>query len=254
MKINIQQDFENLGIEAGKEAAILIRKAIKENGEANVILATGSSQFETLKQLIVEKDIEWDKVTMFHLDEYIGLPLSHKASFRKYLQERFLDKVPALKKVNLIDGEANPEEECNRLGELIKKSPIDVALVGIGENGHLAFNDPPADFDTESPYIIADLNQACRQQQVNEDWFESVDKVPGQAISMSVKQIMLSKHIVCSVPGLRKAKAVKECLEGAISNLHPASILQNHPDCYMYIETASASLLQNVEKYKVIQS
>lgn len=254
MKINIQKDSENLGIEAAKKAAILIREAIKENGEANVILATGSSQFETLKQLIIEKDIEWGKVTMFHLDEYIDLPLAHKASFRKYLQERFLDKVPALKKVNFIDGEANPEEECNRLGELIKKSPIDVALVGIGENGHLAFNDPPADFDTDSPYLIADLNRACRQQQVNEDWFDSVEKVPAQAISMSVKQIMLSKQIICSVPGLRKAQAVKDCVEGEISNLHPASILQNHPDCYLYLDKTSASLLQNVEDYKTVES
>lgn len=246
METIIQQDPENLGTEAGRKAAILIREAINTNGEANVILATGSSQFETLKQLIIEKDIQWNKVTMFHLDEYIGLPLSHKASFRKYLKERFLDKVPSLKAVNLINGETNPEEECKRLAELIKKSPIDVALVGIGENGHLAFNDPPADFETDRPYLIADLDRQCRQQQVNEDWFASVDEVPKQAISMSVKQIMLSKHIICSVPGKRKAQAVKDCTEGEVSNLHPASILQNHSQCYLYLDTASASLLQSV--------
>jgi glucosamine-6-phosphate deaminase len=244
MNVNIQQDSKKSGIEAGKKAASLIREAIKTNGSANVILATGSSQFETLNQLIDEEEIEWNKVTMFHLDEYIGLPLSHKASFRKYLKERFLDKVPGLKSVNLINGETNPEEECSRLGDLIKKSPIDVALVGIGENGHLAFNDPPADFETEKPYIIADLNHACRQQQVNEDWFKSIEEVPKQAISMSVKQIMLSKHIVCSVPGIRKAKAVKDCLEQNVSNLYPASILQNHPDCYLFLEKSSASLLK----------
>lgn len=247
MNVIIRQDEKNLGVEAGKKSAALIREAIEANGSANIILATGSSQFETLKQLIIEKDIEWNKVTMFHLDEYIGLPLAHKASFRKYLKERFLDKVPPLKAVHLIDGEANPEEECHRLGELIKKSPIHVALVGIGENGHLAFNDPPADFDIDKPYLIADLNLSCRQQQVNEDWFESVSKVPEQAISMSVKQIMLSQQIVCSVPGIRKAQAVKECLEGTISNLHPASILQNHSHCYLYLDTSSASLLQSVD-------
>lgn len=245
MNINIQEDPKKLGFEAGKKTAALIREAIKANGSANVILATGSSQFETLNQLIEEKNIEWNKVTMFHLDEYIGLPLSHKASFRKYLKERFLDKVPPLKAVNLINGETDPAEECQRLGELIKKSPIDVALVGIGENGHLAFNDPPADFETEQPYIIADLDRECRQQQVNEDWFETVENVPKQAISMSVKQIMLSKHIVCSAPGARKAKAIKDCLEGEISNLHPASILQNHPDCYLFLDEPSASLLES---------
>ena len=247
MNVNIQQDPKRLGIEAGKKSAALIREAIKKQGSANIILATGSSQFETLKQLILEKGIEWNKVTMFHLDEYIGLPLSHKASFRKYLKERFLDKVPALKSVNLINGEANPEEECKRLGDLIRKSPIDVALVGIGENGHLAFNDPPADFKTEKPYIVADLNKACRQQQVNEDWFESFEEVPKQAISMSVKQIMLSKQIVCSVPDVRKAKAVKDSVEQPVSNLYPASILQNHQDCYLFLEKSSASLLTKKE-------
>lgn len=245
MNVNIQQDSKKSGFEAGKKAALLIQEAIKTNGSANIILATGSSQFETLSQLINEKNIEWDKVTMFHLDEYIGLPVSHKASFRKYLKERFLDKVPNLKSVNLINGEAEPEEECNRLSEQIKKSPIDVALVGIGENGHLAFNDPPADFETEKPYIIVNLDELCRQQQVNEDWFKSIQEVPKQAISMSVKQIMLSKHIVCSVPDIRKAKAVKDSLEQNVSNLYPASILQNHPSCYFFLEKSSASLLTN---------
>ena len=243
MKIIISQDSKESGIEAGKKAALLIREAIKANGTANIILATGSSQFETLNQLIDEKNIEWNKVTMFHLDEYIGLPVSHPASFRRYLKERFLEKVPNLKSIYLINGEADPAEECARLSELIIKSPIDVALVGIGENGHLAFNDPPADFNTEKPYIIANLDDQCRQQQVNEGWFKSLGEVPKQAISMSVKQIMLSKHIVCTVPDIRKARAVKDSLEQEVSNLYPASILQNHPDCYLFLETASASLL-----------
>jgi glucosamine-6-phosphate deaminase len=248
MNVIIRQNPKELGIEAGKKAAALIREAIQANGSANIILATGSSQFETLKQLILEKGIEWNKVTMFHLDEYIGLPLSHKASFRKYLKERFLDQVPELKSVHLINGETNPVEECKRLGNLIRQSPIDVALVGIGENGHLAFNDPPADFDTEEPYIIADLDRECRQQQVNEDWFASLEEVPSQAISMSVKQIMKSKHIICSVPDARKAIAVKNSLEQKVSNLHPASILQDHFDCFLFLETSSASLLTKKEE------
>jgi glucosamine-6-phosphate deaminase len=182
---------------------------------------------------------------MFHLDEYIGLPVSHKASFRKYLQERFVEKVPALKGVNLINGEADPEQECNRLEKLILPSRVDVALVGIGENGHLAFNDPPADFETGSAYLVVNLDEQCRQQQVNEGWFSALNEVPENAISMSIQQIMLSKHIVCTVPGIRKAKAVKNTLERPVSNLYPATILQHHPDCYLFLDNESASLLKH---------
>jgi len=181
---------------------------------------------------------------MFHLDEYIGLPVSHKASFRKYLQERFIEKVGSLKAVYLINGEANPEQECQRLEKLISQSPVDIALVGIGENGHLAFNDPPADFETSKAYLIVKLDEQCRKQQVNEGWFGSIEEVPMHAISMSVKQIMLSKHIVCTVPGIRKAKAVKNTLERPVWNYYPASILQNHPDCYLFLDNGSASLLK----------
>lgn len=246
MKVYVTENPKSLGGSAGKEAARLIISTIKEKGSANIILATGTSQFETLNQLIHEKEIDWSKVTMFHLDEYIHLPATHPASFRKYLKERFLDKVPALKAVHLINGEANAEEECKRLGELIKKYPIDVAMVGIGENGHLAFNDPPADFGTDNPYLIANLDELCRRQQMNEGWFTSLSSVPAQAISMSVKQIMLSKHIICSVPDLRKAAAVKDCLANGISNLYPASILRNHPSCFFFLDKQSASLISEV--------
>jgi glucosamine-6-phosphate deaminase len=178
---------------------------------------------------------------MFHLDEYIGLPITHPASFRKYLQERFILKVEPLKEVFLIDGEGDPKEECERLGNLIARYPIDVALVGIGENGHLAFNDPPADFNTEDPYLVVELDEACRKQQLNEGWFESLEVVPNKAISMSINQIMKSKNIVCSVPDERKATAVKNTVEQAVSNLYPASILQTHSDCTLYLDKASAS-------------
>lgn len=243
MNIIIKDDPAQLGQAAGKHAAELIRKAIAEKGGANIILATGTSQFETMNQLIREKDIDWKKVVMFHLDEYIGLPDTHPASFRKYLKERFVAKVPALAAVNLINGETNPEAECVWLGDLITQHPIDVALVGIGENGHLAFNDPPADFDTEEPYIIVDLDEACRRQQYGEGWFKTVDDVPKQAISMSIRQIMKSQHIICSVPDERKATAVKNCVENPVSNLFPASILQNHPNCALYLDKASAQKL-----------
>jgi len=243
MNIHISKNPADLGEISGQKAAELIRNAIAEKGFANVILATGASQFGTLQTLIDHKDIDWSKVTMFHLDEYIGLPLSHPASFRKYLKERFLEQVPPLKASHLIDGEVNPEEECARLGALIQQFPIDVALVGIGENGHLAFNDPPADFDTENPYIVVNLDEPCRRQQMNEGWFATLEDVPKQAISMSVKQIMKTTHLICSVPDLRKAQAVKDCLEHEVSNLYPASILQKHPNCYLYLDELSASLL-----------
>lgn len=231
-----------LGKEAGKAAGKLIAEAIRKNGEANIILATGTSQFETINQLIIE-DIDWSKVTMFHLDEYIGLPITHAASFRKYLQERFLNKVGKLKAAYLIDGEADENNERKRLGELIKEHPIDVALVGIGENGHLAFNDPPADFNTEEPYLAVDLDHQCRQQQLGEGWFSSLEEVPSKAISMSVNQILKSKYIICSVPDARKAQAVKDSIEKEVSNLYPASILQRHSHCTFYLDESSASLL-----------
>lgn len=243
MEIIISDNSSELGKSAGKAAAELIRSAIKNNGKANIILATGASQFETLKQLVLEKDIDWGRVVMFHLDEYIGLPQTSGASFRKYLKERFLDKVPPLKANYLVNGEADPVEECNRLNAIIEMNPIDVALVGIGENGHLAFNDPPADFETKEPFIIVELDEQCRMQQYNEGWFKSISEVPEKAISMSIMQICNSKHIICSVPDLRKAKAVKDCLEGAVSNMFPASILQLHPYCTYYLDKHSSNLL-----------
>ena len=240
MKIEITKDAQELGLAAGKHAGELIRSAIAERGSANIILATGASQFETLKQLVREENINWREVVMFHLDEYIGLPDTHPASFRKYLKERFLSKVPPLKSAHLINGETNAEAECVWLGDLISQYPIDVALVGIGENGHLAFNDPPADFDTEEPYLIVNLDDACRRQQYGEGWFASVGDVPTQAISMSIKQILKSAHIICSVPDARKAQAVKNCVENPVSNVFPASILQTHDRCTLYLDKAAA--------------
>lgn len=247
----IQKDNpKGLGQAAGKKAATIINEAIIERGQANVILATGTSQFETLNQLLKEQ-VDWSKVVVFHLDEYINLAQSHPASFRKYLKERFLNKVGAVGAVYLIDGESDPEEECARLGSVISQHPIDVALVGVGENGHLAFNDPPADFDTEAPYLVVNLDRDCRLQQMNEGWFGSLEEVPQQAISMSIRQIMKSKHIICSIPDERKALAVKNCLENEVSPLFPASILQEHPSCALYLDKASASLLKTQSSHNL---
>lgn len=243
MEIIRSKNNIELGEKSGKSASEKIKQAIASKGTANVILATGTSQFETLKYLISDNTIDWSKVNMFHLDEYIGLSVTHNASFRKYLTERFINQVPSLLSYTLINGELEIEAELKRISDKITAHPIDVALVGIGENGHLAFNDPPADFETEAPYLVVNLDTACRQQQLNEGWFGSLEEVPLQAISMSVKQIMKSKSIICSVPDKRKAEAVKNTVKQEVSPLFPASILQNHPDCELYLDEDSASFL-----------
>ena len=243
MQIQICNDSQHAGIESGKKGAQIIRDAISEKGYANIILATGTSQFETLKQLVAE-EIDWSKVSLFHLDEYINLPVDHPAGFRNYLKTRFISKVNGLKAIYLINGEAQPELECRRLAKIISEHPIDVAFVGIGENGHLAFNDPPADFDTEEPYIVVELDEACRKQQMGEGWFPDLGAVPGRAISMSVKQIMKSRKIICTVPDERKAEAVRNSIENPVSNLFPATILQEHGDCCFYFDRSSAAQLK----------
>jgi glucosamine-6-phosphate deaminase len=240
----ISRDKQELGRVAAARGAKLIRAALGERGYAHIIVATGASQFEMLAHLVAEPDIAWHQVTAFHLDEYVGVPITHPASFRLYLWQRFASRLPLpLKAFHYIDGEADPRRECARVGEIISGCEIDVAFVGIGENGHLAFNDPPADFDTREPYIVVELDEACRRQQLGEGWFKTLDDVPHRAISMSIRQIMASRAVICSVPDLRKAEAVKRCLEGPVSNLAPASILQTHGDCGIYLEPQSASLL-----------
>jgi glucosamine-6-phosphate deaminase len=242
MITNIYPNKNKMGDEAARCAADLLQQAITTRGEANMILATGASQFEMLSSL-VKSNIDWSKLTVFHLDEYISLPVSHPASFRKYLKARFEQQVTGLRKFHYINGESDPWAECQRLGDIIRKLTIDVACIGIGENGHLAFNDPPADFDTQEPYIIVDLDAACRQQQVGEGWFASLADVPTQAISMSIRQIMKSTAIVCTVPDARKANAVKQTVESPVTNLAPASILQTHTCCWLFMDEPAAANL-----------
>jgi glucosamine-6-phosphate deaminase len=242
MQVIICDTREELGRNAAEAGAALIREAITERGASNIILATGASQFEMLKVLVKAPEVDWGRVVGFHLDEYVGLPVTHPASFRKYLRERFVERVP-IKEFHYIDGEGDVEAERRRLNEIIERHPIDVAFVGIGENGHLAFNDPPADFETEQPYIIVDLDEKCRKQQVGEGWFKSFGEVPKQAVSMSVKQIMKSRSIICACPDERKAEAVKKCIDGPVSPEAPASILQRHEAATIYLDPESASLL-----------
>jgi len=241
MEIIISETKQELGKLAAQKGAGLIREAIQKNGKANIIVATGASQFEMLSELVKE-DIDWSVVTGFHLDEYIGIEISHPASFRKYLKERFVDLVP-VKEFYYVDGSSDATAECRRLGEIISRHPIDVAFVGIGENGHLAFNDPPADFETEKPYLVVNLDDDCRRQQLGEGWFPTFDDVPKQAISMSIRQIMKSGNIICTVPDERKAVAVKNTLKSEVSPAVPASIMQMHASTWLFLDKTSASKL-----------
>ena len=243
MILKVFADKSQLGQAAAEQAAAAICQAIAERGKARIIAATGMSQFEFLTSLIATPGIDWAKVEMFHLDEYVGLPISHPASFRKYLLERFIEPA-GLVTFHLLNGERDPNEVCQVIGNLIAAARIDVAFVGIGENGHLAFNDPPANFETEAPYIVVNLDEACRRQQVGEGWFDGMDDVPTQAISMTVRQILKSREIICIVPDARKAVAVRNCFENEISPMYPASILKAHASTTVYLDTESSSLLK----------
>jgi glucosamine-6-phosphate deaminase len=244
--IRIFSDKKKLGLAASRLGAGLIRDAIRRRGRANVVVATGASQFEMLGYLVRARGIDWTRVTCFHLDEYVGLSIHHPASFRKYLWERFVSRLPLpLAAFHYLDGEGDAAAECRRVGAIIKKHPIDVCFGGIGENGHLAFNDPPADFRASVPYLVVDLDEACRRQQLGEGWFKTIRRVPKQAISMSVRQIMSARCVICSVPDRRKAQAVRDCLAGPVTPRHPSSILQQHPNAWCFLDRASASLLHS---------
>jgi glucosamine-6-phosphate deaminase len=245
MKINISTTKQTMGKAAAEKAAEILKDVIDKKRKATFVIATGASQFDFLENLVQIDSIDWSKTTMFHLDEYVGISEDHPASFRKYLKDRFISKThPG--RIYLIEGDApDPQQECERLNKIISQKEIDVSFVGIGENGHLAFNDPPADFDTEKPYIVVQLDEACRKQQLGEGWFENLDDVPKRAISMSIKQIMKSKHIVCTVPDKRKAEAVRNCFKGdAVSPDCPASILKKHDNCFVFLDEQSSISLK----------
>ena len=243
MRIKVFGDRVSLGQAAAEQAAAAVRLAIAERGQARIIAATAASQLEFLDALTKAPEIDWSKVEAFHLDEYIGLPVTHPGSFRKMLLEQLVRKT-GITRYHLLDGDAADLSEVVRnVGKELASMPVDIAFLGIGENGHIAFNDPPADFETEEPYIIVNLDEACRRQQVGEAWFADISQVPQRAISMSARQILKAREILAVVPGPRKAEAVKLCLEGAISPMAPASILRTHPNATVYLDHASASLL-----------
>lgn len=235
MEIRICKDRAALGKSAALYVAQRLREVIAEKGEARIALSTGASQFDTLAYL-VQQDVPWERVVMFHLDEYVDLPETHPASFRKYLKEKFTSKV-TVKEAHFVDG---TEENRRELCRLIAEAPIDVGLIGIGENGHIAFNDPPADFDARDPYIVVNLNDTCKQQQVGEGWFATPDDVPKQAVSMSAGQIMKCREIVSCVPYAVKASAVYNTLTQPVNNMVPATIMKTHPAFTLYIDGESA--------------
>ena len=245
MQVQVMDDPVQMGVAAAKYGADVVREALRLRGHATIVVPTGASQFTMHDALVREPGIDWSRVTVFHLDEYIGLPITHGASFRGYLRDRFLTHLPAAPVFVPVNGDA-PDlvAELARLNGLLAGKPVDLCLAGIGENGHLAFNDPPCDFEVDDPYIVVDLDEACRKQQLGEGWFPNLDAVPRQAISMSVRQIMRSACLVLTVPDQRKAAAVQRTLEGPVVSSCPASIVQRHPDCVAFLDPAAASLLK----------
>lgn len=242
MKIDISENAREVGEKAAALSAEILNDAIKRQGYARLVLSTGASQFETLEGL-VKKEIEWSKVEVFHLDEYVGLSETHPASFRKYIRERFAAFV-SLKELNLVNGNGDIEKNIAELTEKLREKPVDLALIGIGENAHVAFNDPPADFENPNAYIVVNLDEKCRKQQVGEGWFDSVDEVPKQAISMTVPQIMQSKVIISSVPHKVKAQAIQATMTNDLTPEVPATILKQHKQWYLFLDSESASLME----------
>jgi glucosamine-6-phosphate deaminase len=253
MIIKVFDDKRSLAKAAAEQAATAIRAVIKDHQHARVVAASAASQLEFLEALTAMQGIDWKRVELFHLDEYIGVPMTHPASFCKFLQEHLVNKT-GITKVHLLNGTADPVGVLREASKAIAAAPIDIAFVGIGENGHLAFNDPPADFETEEPFLIVKLDEACRRQQVGEGWFPDISAVPKQAMSMSVRQVLRSREILAVVPDKRKAQAIKACFDGPISPMAPSSILRTHPNATIYLDQQSAALLSPATLAKLAAS
>ncbi len=251
MKLRLEADCPAMSAAAAKHAASSLRRVINESGKARIVAATGASQLEFLRALTALKDIDWPRVELFHLDEYVGIPESHPASFRRYLRENLIDKT-GIRNYHFLDGTRPVDDVIHEVGRELSSAAIDVMFAGIGENGHLAFNDPPADFDTTDPYILVNLDEACRRQQVGEGWFARLEDVPTRAISMSIRQMMQADELLVIVPDERKALAVKAAVEGDLTALVPASIIRTHPNVTLYLDEPAASRLQRatIDQYR----
>lgn len=242
MILKVFPDKVSLGKAAAEQAVAAIRSAIRERGSARVVAASAASQFEFLAALTRSADVLWKNVELFHLDEYIGLSTDHPASFGRFLHEHLIDKT-GIANYHLMNGADDPAKVIRTVGQALTSAPTDIAFLGIGENGHIAFNDPPADFETEEPFLVVNLDETCRRQQVGEGWYKDISEVPKQAISMSVRQMLKAKEIIAVVPDSRKAQAVHACFDAEISPMAPASILRTHPRATVYLDTHSAALL-----------
>ena len=247
MQVRIFPNSDALAHVAAHEAAALIRAAVQRNGHARIVVATGNSQVAMMAKLVVLPDIPWAQVEAFHLDEYVGLPATHPASFRFWIRTRFEEKVrPGV--VHYLEGDAaDLDAELERYAALLAAGPLDLAFIGIGENGHIAFNDPPvADFLDPLRVKRVPLDEMCRLQQVGEGHFSNLAAVPKEAVTFTCSQLMAAENLVCSVPDLRKSNAVKDSLEGPLSEACPGSLLRVHPRATLYLDTESASKLSPV--------
>lgn len=243
MKLRLEADRRAMSVAAAEHAASSLRRVIAQSGTARVVAATGASQLDFLKALTALTGIDWARVELFHLDEYVGIPDTHPASFRRYLHDNLIDKT-SIRTYHFLDGTGHVEDVMRDVGRELSRAPIDIMFAGIGENGHLAFNDPPADFETTDPYILVTLDEMCRQQQVGEGWFTRIEDVPTTAISMSIRQMMKANELLVIVPDARKALAVKASVEGDITALVPASIIRTHPNVTLFLDEPAASRLQ----------
>lgn len=241
-RVSISRTRELMADAAAQYAVSKLQEELKRKKLVRLVAATGASQLDFLSRLVAAKDVDWARIELFHLDEYVGVGIEHPASFARYIKERIIEPT-GIQKYHLLDGSADPSQVIERANAEISSAPVDIAFVGIGENAHLAFNDPPADFETRQPYLIVTLDEPCRRQQVGEGWFKSVEDVPKQAISMSVRQIMSAKSIICTVPDERKAEAVRASLNGPVTPQVPASILKTHSDVQFFLDGPSAKLL-----------
>ena len=240
MYLSISKTSEEMGAIAAQKVKELIDKAVAEKGEARMMVSTGQSQFEFFETLVT-LDIPWDKVEIFHLDEYVDLPITHIASFRKYLKERFIDKVGS-KRMNYITGEGDTAKTIAEITAAIREKPIDIGVIGIGENGHIAFNDPwVADFNDPAIIKAVTLDERCRTQQVNDGCFEKLEEVPTQALTVTIPGLCRAKYMFCSVPAATKAEAIGNMLNGEVTVDCPASILTTHEDAYLYTDRDAAA-------------
>jgi len=251
MKLRLEADRRAMSVAAAEHAAASLRRVIAQSGTARVVAATGASQLDFLQALTALTGIEWARVELFHLDEYVGIPDTHPASFRRYLHDNLIDKT-SIRTYHFLDGTGHVEDVMRDVGRELSRAPIDIMFAGIGENGHLAFNDPPADFETTDPYILVNLDEMCRQQQVGEGWFTRIEDVPTTAISMSIRQMMKADELLVIVPDARKAAAVKASLEGDVTPQIPASIIRTHPNVTLFLDQPAASMLQAETRRKLM--